>query len=71
MTITSVDLDSDLLTQAKELTGQRTTRAVVDLALRRLVAAGHKQHLLAGIAALDFVPAGLGAPTRDYPDEAS
>jgi hypothetical protein len=62
MTLTSVDLDPRLIARARELTGERSNRAVLDLALRRLIASKQKGAMIDGIAALDDLPAGLGAP---------
>lgn len=38
MTVTSIDIDQDVLRQAKELCGSTTSRETVDLALRTLIA---------------------------------
>ncbi|MGO3041576.1 type II toxin-antitoxin system VapB family antitoxin, partial [Ancrocorticia populi] len=38
MTLTSVDLDPQLIARARDLTGERSNRSVIDLALRRLIA---------------------------------
>lgn len=38
MALTSVDLDQRLLARARELTGEKSNRAVLDVALRRLIA---------------------------------
>lgn len=62
MAMTSVDLDSQLLERAKALTGERSNRAVLDLALRRLVASRQKGAMIEGIAQLTDLPAELGAP---------
>jgi Arc/MetJ family transcription regulator len=67
MPVTSVDLDADLLARAKELTGASSNRAVIDLALRRLIAFKQKGKMIEGILALKELPEGLGAPTIDYP----
>jgi Arc/MetJ family transcription regulator len=40
MARTNIDLDEDLVEQAMRLTGARTKRQVVDIALRRLVEKG-------------------------------
>lgn len=42
MTMTSVDLDSRLIERARELTGEKSNRAVLDLALRRLIASSRR-----------------------------
>lgn len=60
--MTSVDLDQQLLERARALTGERSNRAVLDLALRRLVASKQKATMIDGIAELAHLPQGLGAP---------
>lgn len=55
MAMTSVDLDADLLERARALTGQRSNRALLDLALRRLIAAKQKGAMIDGIAGLRVV----------------
>ena len=62
MAMIRVDLDPQLMERAKALTGQRTDRAVLDLALRRLIASKQKGAMIDGIAALTELEAGLGAP---------
>lgn len=62
MALTSVDLDPQLIERARALTGERSNRAVLDLALRRLIASKQKGEMIAGIAALSDLEAGLGAP---------
>lgn len=62
MALTSVDLDPQLIERARTLTGERSNRAVLDLALRRLIAAKQKSAMIDGIAALVELPAGLDAP---------
>ena len=62
MAMTSVDLDPQLIERARELTGEKSNRAVLDLALRRLIAAKQKGTMIDGIAALTDLPEGLGAP---------
>ncbi|WP_020385534.1 type II toxin-antitoxin system VapB family antitoxin [Kribbella catacumbae] len=42
MAVTSVDLDPELMERARPLTGERSNRAVLDLALRRLIASTQK-----------------------------
>lgn len=68
MAVTSVDLDPALIERARELTGERSNRAVLDLALRRLIASKQKGTMIEGIAALNDLPEGLGAPVIP-PDE--
>ena len=62
MALTSVDLDPQLIERARTLTGEKSNRAVLDLALRRLIAAKQKSAMIDGIAALGEFPAGLEAP---------
>lgn len=62
MAVTSADLDPRLLERARELTGERSNRAVLDLALRRLIAAKQKGAMIDGIAELSDLPEGLDAP---------
>lgn len=62
MAMTSVDLDPQLIERARELTGEKSNRAVLDLALRRLIASKQKGAMIDGIADLTDLPEGLGAP---------
>lgn len=62
MAITSVDLDPRLIERARALTGERSNRAVLDLALRRLIASKQKGAMIDGIAGLTDLESGLGAP---------
>ncbi|UQE75139.1 type II toxin-antitoxin system VapB family antitoxin [Gordonia sp. PP30] len=62
MAVTSVDLDPELIARARELTGERSNRAVLDLALRRLIASKQKGAMVEGIAELEGLADGLGAP---------
>jgi len=62
MALTSVDLDPQLIERARVLTGERSNRAVLDLALRRLIASKQKGEMIAGIAGLSDLEAELGAP---------
>ncbi len=62
MALTSVDLDPQLIERARVLTGERSNRAVLDLALRRLIASKQKGAMIAGIAALSDLEVELGAP---------
>jgi hypothetical protein len=62
MALTSVDLDPRLLERARALTGEKSNRAVLDLALRRLIASKQKGAMIDGIAALTGLEAELGAP---------
>lgn len=61
MALTSVDLDPQLIERARALTGEKSNRAVLDLALRRLIAAKQKGAMIDGIAALSDLPTELGA----------
>lgn len=67
MAVTSVDLDPELLERARELTGSSSNRAVIELALRRLVAFKQKGEMIRGIAALEGLAENLGAPVIEYP----
>ncbi|WPF81293.1 type II toxin-antitoxin system VapB family antitoxin [Sanguibacter sp. 4.1] len=62
MAVTSVDLDPQLIERARALTGERSNRAVLDLALRRLIASKQKGAMVDGIAGLAGLESGLGAP---------
>ncbi len=62
MAVTSVDLDPQLIERAKALTGERSNRAVLDLALRRLIASKQKGAMIDGIAGLTDLENELGAP---------
>lgn len=62
MAVTSVDLDPQLIERARTLTGESSNRAVLDLALRRLIASKQKAAMIDGIAALTDLEAELGAP---------
>lgn len=62
MAVTSVDLDPDVLERARSVTGERSNRAVIDLALRRLIAGKQKAAMIDGIASLTDLPTELGAP---------
>lgn len=62
MAVTSVDLDPQLMERARQLSGERSNRAVIDLALRRFVASMRKTEMVDGIAALSGLEAGLDAP---------
>ena len=62
MAVTSVDLDPQLIERARALTGEKSNRAVLDLALRRLIASKQKGEMIDGIAQLTELEAELGAP---------
>lgn len=67
MAMTSVDLDPGLIERARNLTGERSNRAVLDLALRRLIASKQKGAMINGIADLTDLESQLGAPTDEVP----
>lgn len=71
MAVTSVDLDPQLLKRARELVGERSNRAVIDLALRRLIASKQKGAMVDGILELTDLPSGLDSPVISYSDPAS
>lgn len=62
MAVTSVDLNPQLIERARALTGEKSNRAVLDLALRRLIASKLKGEMIDGIAELTDLEAELGAP---------
>ena len=62
MAMTSVDLDPELIERARALTGEKSNRAVLDLALRRLIASKQKDAMIDAIAELADLPAELDAP---------
>lgn len=69
MAMTSVDLDPQLIERARLLTGEKSNRAVLDLALRGLIASKQKGAMIDAIAELTDLPSGLGAPvTPPEPD---
>lgn len=68
MAVTSVDLDPKLIERARELTGERSNRAVLDLALRRLIASKQKGAMVDGILELADLPDELGSPVDSYDD---
>jgi len=65
--MTSVDLDPGLIERARNLTGEHSNRAVLDLALRRLIASKQKGAMIDGIADLTDLESQLGAPTDAVP----
>jgi hypothetical protein len=67
MTLTSADLDPKLLERAKELTGAGSNRAVLDLALRRLIASQQKSEMIREISKLTDLQDGINAPIEHYP----
>lgn len=67
MAVTSVDLDPQVLARARELSGESSNRAVIDLALRRLIASKQKAAMIDGIAQLSALPSELGPPVAPPP----
>lgn len=67
MALTSVDLDPQLIERARTLTGEKSNRAVLDLALRRLIASKQKGTMIDGILGLKDLPDELDAPVITYP----
>ena len=62
MALTSVDLDPQLVERARTLTGAKSNRSVIDLALRRLIASKQKGEMIDRISELHGLEAGLNAP---------
>jgi hypothetical protein len=62
MAVTSVDLDLNLIERARALTGEKSNRAVLDLALRRLIASKQKGSMIDGISTLSDLESELGSP---------
>lgn len=62
MAVTSVDLDPNLIERARALTGEKSNRAVLDLALRRLIASKQKGSMIDGISTLSDLESELGSP---------
>lgn len=58
----TVEVDRYLLERARILSDASSDNAVVELALRRLVAAKQKGVMIEGIAELPELPVGLSAP---------
>lgn len=52
MSLTNVDVDPQLLERARQLTGKKSDRAVLELALRRLIASKQKHAMIEGISSL-------------------
>lgn len=59
-----VEVEASLLERARNLTGHRTDREVVETALRRLIASKQQDRMADGIATLEDLPRELGAPVR-------
>ena len=62
MAMISVDLDPELIERAMALTGERSNRAVLDLALRRLIASKQKGAMIDEITGLTDLEGELAAP---------
>lgn len=62
MAVTSVDLDPALIKRARVLTGERSNRSVIDLALRRLIASKQKGEMIDRIAELHDLEEELNSP---------
>ena len=69
MAYVTVEVDEDLLAWARKISGASSDKGAVELTLRRLVAPYRKREMIEGIASLTDLPAGLGAPTIEYPVE--
>lgn len=67
MPVTSIDIDPELLDQAKLAAGTRTTRETVELALRTLTAIRQQPAAVERIIAHRFEHEQIHAPTIDYP----
>ena len=61
MVITSVDLDLKLLERARALTGGKSNRSILDLALRRLIASKQKSSMIEGIFASSDLESEIGS----------
>ncbi|MDJ0377955.1 type II toxin-antitoxin system VapB family antitoxin [Cryobacterium sp. PH31-L1] len=63
MTVTSIDIDQNDLEQAKKLTGAKSNRETVDLALRTLIAVRRQPAAVERIIGRRFDPDQIDAPT--------
>lgn len=61
--ITSIDIDQNELKRAKQLTGTRSNRETVDLALRTLIAVRTQPSAVERIISRRFEPDQIDAPT--------
>ncbi|HEY5320319.1 MAG TPA: type II toxin-antitoxin system VapB family antitoxin [Galbitalea sp.] len=52
MTVTSVDIDSEILRQAKDIYGVKTNREAIDLALRDVVIRRHQLDAIDAISSM-------------------
>jgi Arc/MetJ family transcription regulator len=66
MAVTSVDIDRDLLGEAKRILGAATTKSVVEQALREVVMRHRQAVALDGLARLDLA---LNANVIVYDDD--
>lgn len=69
--LTSIDLDPQLIERAKALTGERSNRAVIDLALRQLITSKQLGAMIDGIAELSDLETELGTPVFPLADSPS
>jgi len=67
MTVTTIDLDQAVLDTAKELTGARTNRDVVNRALQTLIAVRRQPAAVERIVGRGFTDAQIDASVRHYP----
>ncbi len=66
MGVTTVDIDRELLAEAKEVLGTTTTKATLDRALREVLGRRRQREAVLGILDLDLDP----HPQKiDYPDD--
>ncbi|MBH0082209.1 type II toxin-antitoxin system VapB family antitoxin [Salinibacterium sp. SWN167] len=63
MTVTSIDIDPTELRTARDLTGSRSNRETVDLALRTLIALRRQPAAVERIIGRTFDDDQIGAPT--------
>jgi Arc/MetJ family transcription regulator len=63
----TIDIDGDLLEEARELTGAKTKKDVIDISLRELVSKKRREHLAAmfGSSPLDMSPDDLEKMRED------
>ncbi|MCT9620132.1 MULTISPECIES: type II toxin-antitoxin system VapB family antitoxin [unclassified Curtobacterium] len=66
MTVTTIDLDQAVLDTAKELTGARTNRDVVNRALQTLIAVRRQPDAVERIVGRTFTDEQTGAPVEHY-----
>lgn len=63
-----IELDLELIERARELTGDRSHRAVAELALRQLIASKQKDTMIDAISELGDLEAQLGMPVDPAPE---